>query len=76
MPGFWPGFLALDRRTGGGGGGGGGVGGDQGGGGGGVEQYSFTSHSRPCIKNPMYFKHHVLNIPYIKIPMLLNIPHE
>ena len=27
MPGFWPGFLALDRRTGGGVGGGGGGGG-------------------------------------------------
>ena len=26
MPGFWPGFLALDRRTAGGGGGGVGVG--------------------------------------------------
>ena len=32
MPGFWPGFLALDRRTGGG----------VGGGGGGEEKYSFT----------------------------------
>ena len=30
MPGFWPGFLALDRRTGGGGGGGGWGGGGRG----------------------------------------------
>ena len=39
MPGFWPGFLALDRRTGGGGGG------EKQGGGGGEgeeEKYSFT----------------------------------
>ena len=36
MPGFWPGFLALDRRT-------GGVGsGVVGGEGGGEEKYSFT----------------------------------
>ena len=37
MPGFWPGLLALDRRTGGEGSGGGG-----GGGGGGEEKYSFA----------------------------------
>ena len=36
MPGFWPGFLALDRRTGGAGRGGGG------GGRGAEEKYSFT----------------------------------
>ena len=38
MPGFWPEFLALDRRT-----GGGGWAGTRGvGGGGGEEKYSFT----------------------------------
>jgi len=53
MPGFWPGFWALDRRT---GGGGGGRGGRE------IQFYNtFTirtfvetlqNRRKPCIKNP------------------------
>jgi len=69
MPGFWPGFLALDWRTGGGVGGtrvvgGEGLGGLEG------EKYSFTVYSNPCIKNIIYLKSNILIIPYIKTSII------